>query len=612
MTNRILTAGLAAAVGLALAGMLYSFSIAPLPEPAALNAGVLEFQGPRALETTTTFVTSFPDRSATSLGRSDAAQWLVDQFISLGYDPQVESFSAWVGQSSQPNLTNIWAVKQGETADTIAVYAHYDTPSFVTQGAADDGSGVGAVLELARILAPIPTHKTILFICFDGSEYGSAGARAFLGRGTYGNPIVAAIGLDFLNTGTMAGISVECHGSGKGYTPPWLRNLAYRAAEKFTTPSTVDTVSEWAERSVAVSPTDVGVFLQRHIPAVNLAGIPADVGAERAAYHSANDLVDNLDVTAFAKWGQTAELMIRTIDAMETMPRGAAASSVYLGLAGGQYARGWAVRTFQFLIFSPLWVTVGYGWYRRRRALGAAAVILRDEARRIFATVGCLFVGYLVLKVSPLVGLFQRYPIYPATPKDPYLFRPTAIPIILALAAAGGALYLVGRRTTWFRPPLGADWSERYHAMLTILAAAVLLTWFEGAGYAAVSFLAAPVYLWFFISEPVGSRRAKWVSRVVNGLLVLAGTIPFWVAGAVLREAMMAGPAWWYFALAAAYGLVGLKPVVVFLSMAALHDEAFVLGTGLGTGTIPTEMSSDTRPARPIGGGMRAGVGQRA
>jgi hypothetical protein len=345
-----------------------------------------------------------------------------------------------------------------------------------------------------------------------------------------------------------------------------------------------------------VAPTDTGVFLQRGIAAVNLAGVPADVFAERAVFHSDNDRATGLDPVAFDNWGKTAELIVRTVDAMETLPKGSAASSVYLGLAGGQYARGWAVRAAQFLVFAPLWVLVGLGWYRRRHALAAAAVILGGEARRVFATAGCLFVGFLVLKVGPLVGLLYRYPVYPATPKDPYLYHPVAIPIILAVAAAGGALYAVAKRTNWLKPPLGADWSERYHALTTIFAGVVLLVWLEGAGYAAVSFLAAPVYLWVFIAEPVArSSAGMWARRVAAAVLVIAGTVPFWVAASVLRETMFTGPAWWYFALAAVYGLFSLKSVVVFLTVTALHDEAFILGTGIGAGgTIPPRCGGST------------------
>jgi len=46
-------------------------------------------------------------------------------------------------------------------------------------GADDNGSAVSAVLEAARLLAPIPLHATVIFACFDGEEQGLLGSAHF-------------------------------------------------------------------------------------------------------------------------------------------------------------------------------------------------------------------------------------------------------------------------------------------------------------------------------------------------------------------------------------------------------------------------------------------------
>ena len=46
-------------------------------------------------------------------------------------------------------------------------------------GADDDGSGVSAVLELARVMAPHPTEATIVFVAFAGEEQGLYGSTHF-------------------------------------------------------------------------------------------------------------------------------------------------------------------------------------------------------------------------------------------------------------------------------------------------------------------------------------------------------------------------------------------------------------------------------------------------
>lgn len=580
--ERLFGALISTAVGLGLAGMLLNFAASPVPKLVTWP-GSLEFDGARALAVTTEFVTTFPTRCAGSPEKALSAQWLVDHFVELGFDSQVRAFGGWINGTYHPDLANVWAVRRGRSTDTILVHGHYDIPSFVTEGAADDGSSVGTIFELARILADEVPERTVVFALLDAGEYGSIGANVFADRKPFPEPIVAAIGLDFLNPGDLVGVSVECLGTQKGYTPPWLRAVAEESAVaeagKVFAP---DTLTEWIERSVAVSPTDTGMFLRHRIPAVNLAGVPTNPPMERAIFHTSGDTVANLTADSFTKWGRTAERIVRTLVSATELPTKGARTTVYLGLGDGQYLPGWATRAGQLLIFAPLWGVVGLGWHWRRRALGPTLAILLGEARRVFALVGCLLVGLVAMKLMSLLGLLARCEMYPATPKDPLLYHPAILPLAVALLATGGALYAVRRFTLWFSPPLGVDWSERYHALTSLLALVVFLTWLEGAGYAAVTFLALPAYLWIFLAEPVG--RATMVRRIFAGLLVLAGTAVFVAFVALVGEVLVVGPSWWYIILGATYGLFSLKASVVFLTLAVLHWEAFAAGTGLGVG----------------------------
>lgn len=584
--ERLFVAMISAAVGLGLAGVLANwFAVAP-PAP-SLSSAPLEFSGSRALAVTNEFVTAFPARQAGNTEKARAAQWLVDHLVELGYDPQVQSTGVWVHGTYYPDVSTVWVVRRGQTAGTVAVYGHYDIPAFVTEGAADDASAVGALFELASEYADETPAHTVAFVFFDGSEYGLTGSELFASRPPFPDPIVAAVGLDFLNPGDMAGISVECIGTRKGYTPVWLRSLAQAAAQEEAGSAVLpDTMSEWVERSVAVSPTDTGPLLEHGIPAVNLAGLPADTARERAIYHTAEDLVANLTVSSMEKWGRTAELIVRTVDGMESVPGGRANSMVYLGLDSGLYIPGWAIRAIQLLIFSPLFAVVAAGWYWRRRHLPAALGVLLGEARRIAVPAGCLLLGLLVLKLEAIIGLLPRYSTYPATPKDPFLYHPAILPLLIALVVAGGAGYAIWRYTRWFDPPLGADWSERHHAFTTLLAVLAFLVWLEGAGFAAVLFLALPACLWLFLGEPTG--RSPGLVRVVCGLLVVAGTAAFVALLAMFGRVLVAGPGWWYLVCAATFGLFGVKTSLTLFFAAALHWEAFACATGLGAGRLLT------------------------
>jgi hypothetical protein len=71
---------------------------------------------------------------------------------------------------------NVVGIKEG-TGTTVVLTAHYD--SVYTQGAIDNGSGVAALLETARILADKHTGA-LYFVFFDAEEIGLLGSEAFV------------------------------------------------------------------------------------------------------------------------------------------------------------------------------------------------------------------------------------------------------------------------------------------------------------------------------------------------------------------------------------------------------------------------------------------------
>lgn len=60
--------------------------------------------------------------------------------------------------------------------EIVYVTAHYDSVPF-SPGANDDASGVGLILEIARVLKDFPTNKEIRFIAFGHEESGQSGSR---------------------------------------------------------------------------------------------------------------------------------------------------------------------------------------------------------------------------------------------------------------------------------------------------------------------------------------------------------------------------------------------------------------------------------------------------
>lgn len=76
---------------------------------------------------------------------------------------------------------NVIAEIPGTGKDIVVVGAHFDSWDW-GQGANDNGSGVAAILEAARILRSIDVkpRATIRFVFFSGEEEGCLGSRAYL------------------------------------------------------------------------------------------------------------------------------------------------------------------------------------------------------------------------------------------------------------------------------------------------------------------------------------------------------------------------------------------------------------------------------------------------
>lgn len=104
-----------------------------------------------------------------------AAQFILEQFQLYGLNAYYMNFSA-TGR-------NVYAVKTGTKFPNkkFIICSHYDNmPSgSLAPGADDNGSGTAAVLEAARLLAPLSLDYTVIFIAFDEEERGLYGSHAY-------------------------------------------------------------------------------------------------------------------------------------------------------------------------------------------------------------------------------------------------------------------------------------------------------------------------------------------------------------------------------------------------------------------------------------------------
>ena len=159
---------------------------------------------PHRIERTDRTLVSFGTRSTLSAqddpkrGIGAARDWIYEQFQQIASTSggrmtvELQSFEQQAGSRipSPTKITNVVATLHGtqaESADRIYVVSgHYDSmctspvdAECDAPGADDDASGVSAVLEAARVMAPHPFDATIVFMAVAGEEQGLYGSTYF-------------------------------------------------------------------------------------------------------------------------------------------------------------------------------------------------------------------------------------------------------------------------------------------------------------------------------------------------------------------------------------------------------------------------------------------------
>lgn len=148
------------------------------------------------------------------------AQALVRDYLAQ----QLKEAGLVVEIQQEPSLENVVARLYGtDPTGAILLQAHYD--SIGGPGAADNGAGVAALLEVARALAAGPALLNDIIILFDDSEElpdDFTGTKAFIRKHPWMKDVRVAIGLD-----TAAGgfISTNDTGPNNG----WIVHVLARA-----------------------------------------------------------------------------------------------------------------------------------------------------------------------------------------------------------------------------------------------------------------------------------------------------------------------------------------------------------------------------------------------
>lgn len=522
--------------------LLFSAGIQALP----VSRAPLSFDPSVAYSIVQDFVTQFPRRVLGSLESRQSTGYIQDHLEKLGYSRSYMHFDARIARRTQVGR-NILAYRQGQTREILAVVAHSDTARTTIQGAMDNGSGVAVLLELSRIFAASPTRRSLLLVFTDGGEWGSLGARDLAANYPERDRIAAVLSLDNVSIGDLEALSLEETGQLKGFSPPWLRQLARETIESVNLPVRSSSgFSEYFNRAFLLSSADQGPFLSEGIPAINLGSESKDHRRQKQVYHSAQDTLGNLKPASIGAYGLAAERIVRTLDELPSIPKGA---SDGFRCWGARYLRPGIVQALQILSFLPLAMAFYFCWNNHVRKLTKIGA-----GREFLAYLGTLLplgIIFFLIQLARALRLLPTYTLYPATIKDPVLESPAwsvLAGIFGAALFAAIVCYAIAKYS--FRDLPKPDFNVSKLVLLALLGIAVALSLAYNAYWASL-FLVLPAWIWSL----AGHTRSVGMRRMNRGLILAAGIVYYAIWWSVASSLSMGWNFVWYQVLALANGL---------------------------------------------------------
>ncbi|AFQ44524.1 M28 family metallopeptidase [Desulfosporosinus meridiei] len=278
-----------------------------------LKDSIPGFSADNAYEHTKHLVQKIGPRPAGSKSELKAAQYIDYVLRQNGWKVREQPFSkivvreASVLQREQQveliSSQNIIAELPGKRPDTIIVGAHYDSATVNAPGAVDNGSGVGVLLELARVLSQESHEETYQLVFFGAEEYGLVGSQFYTSQSDL-SAVRWMLNID------MVGSPLEIDVAGKKSTPPDLIKQVVALAGECDIPFHLSRDSIIMTRESSQGGTsDYSPFLDQNIPAVGL-GI---YGRPEGYFHRPEDRLDQVSLEEFQKVGDFSYRLLTTV-----------------------------------------------------------------------------------------------------------------------------------------------------------------------------------------------------------------------------------------------------------------------------------------------------------
>jgi hypothetical protein len=508
-----------------LANLLLTACSAEPQLPVTYDPATLRFDKMRAFELQGQFASQFPYRSSGQPNNHLAAEWTEKQMTGYGWSCQTDTWSV-INYSLPVDLNNVVCTLPGDSNKEILVVAHIDQAQTTIEGADNDASGIGILLELARVFStekPLP--YTLVFVATDGEEYGMLGTRRYLETHPNTADIIAGISLDNVGKTLYTGMKVEVIGQFRKYGQIWLPLLAQDVAEAAGDLWTVQLRSpldQILDQAVPISFMDQGPMVARGIPAVGFAGVIPLESAELSwsTYHTPLDTMEYESADTLYHTGRIPEALIRQLLSMETFPD---MPGPYLYLESSQQIlRGPALYALFIGLTALFFIgAIFFGGTDFKSKPARWARSLPHFLSLWLPLVGSMLILYLMVAL----GLMDKYAVYPGTTKDPVIVTPRWPAVVIFILSLVAFFFL----SRWLLRRYFSDHPADDFSMVKSLACLII-------GLGALYFLIInpftllfliPTLFWFLISGRKGAWRLVDIILFLLGLLIVFALLYF-------------------------------------------------------------------------------------
>ncbi|MGC1685174.1 MAG: M28 family peptidase [Candidatus Acidiferrales bacterium] len=426
---------------------------------------------------------------------------IVQILTDLGYQPQIQPGFGCNEWGSCGSVLNVVARVEGtEPGEAVLLAAHYDSVP-AGPGASDDGLGVAAVLEIARILKTIapPRHAVILLLT-DGEEAGMLGADVFVRTHPWAREVKVAVNVDARGT---SGPSLMFE---TGSANDWAMRFYEHAVPHPITNSIYYTVYKNLPND-----TDFSVFKGFGYQGLNFANIG---GVMR--YHTPLDNFENVSTNTLQHDGDSAlATVLAFANADLSNPR--SGDAVYFDVFGR-----WIVLWSERASF-PIAATIAF------LLLIEIALLIRRNQLFISTVVWGMFGWFVMLGFTGAIGyaLLVAYRVTGAVPPAGSEYGWIAYPIVAKIAYLALAVWSVVFVVRIFQKR-ASFWG--YWAAGNVLSATAAI--WTSRNYPGASFLfIVPVTIALIAALPavLDSKNSLWLREIavlVNAAAIFSVFVP--------------------------------------------------------------------------------------